>query len=161
MSKLIELTQDKFAIVDDEDYYFLIQWKWCYWDGYARRTQKLPSKTSKTIFMHRVINKTKEGLFTDHINRNKLDNRKSNLRNCNKGQNRRNSNPHKNSSSLFKGVCWAKARNKWRADCNAFGERKFLGHFTCEIEAAKAFDAYLLNISSDINYLNFQESNNV
>ena len=77
--KTIPLTQGKVAIVDDEDYTWLMQWKWHSSYGYAMRRERTWSGKQKGIFMHRVVNKTPLGLETDHINRNKLDNRKENL----------------------------------------------------------------------------------
>jgi len=72
--KRIKLTQEKVALVDDADFEFLNQWKWFYHQtGYAKSCHR---------YMHRLINKTPKGFHTDHINRNKLDNRKSNLRYC-------------------------------------------------------------------------------
>ena len=101
MSKRILLTKNKVAIVDDEDYEWLNQWKWKYHkDNYGYRTVKY----NKSIFMHRIINKTPDGLFTDHINREGLDNRKCNLRTVTRNQNIFNSKPRKNNTSGYKGV---------------------------------------------------------
>lgn len=68
----------KFAIVDDEDIEKVMAYKWHLSDsGYAvNRTR------GKTVRMHRLVNGTPEGMVTDHINRNPLDNRKANLRSC-------------------------------------------------------------------------------
>jgi len=78
--------KDKYAIVDDEDYETLSVYKWQYTsNGYAKRKY---GKTS--LLMHRVIAKTPKGLVTDHLNHNKLDNRKSNLRVCTQMDNMQN-----------------------------------------------------------------------
>ena len=77
--KLIQLTKGKQAIVDDDDYEELNQFKWYSNNGYVCRAIKI-NGVYKTIPLHRTVNKTPIGLETDHINRNKLDNRKSNLR---------------------------------------------------------------------------------
>src|SRR3990167_10859282 len=79
--KRIKLTQGKFAIVDNEDFEWLNQWKWHYnnSDGYAYRTKvfrRINGKQPKEhISIHRLINKTPKGMETDHINHNRLDNR--------------------------------------------------------------------------------------
>jgi len=78
--KFIKLTQDKQAIVDDSDYERLSKFKWCYHLGYAIRYAGGGRKQRRFERMHRVVNNTPDGFFTDHINRNKLDNRRANLR---------------------------------------------------------------------------------
>jgi hypothetical protein len=98
--KTIQLTRGKETIVDVDNYEHLNQWKWQFTTrGYAVRTEN-----RKIIFMHRVINNTPEGLDTDHINRNKLDNRKCNLRTVTRSQNFMNINPRKNNTTGVKGV---------------------------------------------------------
>ena len=106
----------KFALVDDDDFNSLKQFKWflsC--KGYPARTvhSKRPNRKDTTIFMHRVINKTETGLFTDHINRNKLDNRKENLRTVTNTQNQLNKGLQKNNTSGVVGVSWQKPNNSW------------------------------------------------
>src|SRR3990167_10756872 len=107
--KKVKLTKGRFAIVDDEDFEWINQWKWWYTTrGYAVREEK-----RKLIFMHRLINKTLLGFDTDHVNRNKLDNRKKNLRTVTRSQNFMNLNPRKNNSSGVIGV--QKNKNSWMA----------------------------------------------
>ena len=74
--KKIKLTQGKYAIVDDEDFAYLNQWRWYYHNNYAVHTNKNKSR----IYMHRFILNTPKKMFSDHINGNGLDNRRSNLR---------------------------------------------------------------------------------
>lgn len=90
MSKEIPLTQGKVAIVDDEDYAALSQYKWqvtkrrhtCY----ARRA----IGGGKYLYMHTAILGKKEGFMADHINGNGLDNRRDNLRLVTQRQNSQN-----------------------------------------------------------------------
>ena len=91
MSKEIPLTKGAMAIVDDADYDRLAAMgTWHLSDmGYAVRRGLINGK-KRTIRMHRVVNVTPAGLFTDHINRNRLDNRKSNLRSCTQYENMQN-----------------------------------------------------------------------
>lgn len=82
--RFIPLTQGKLTIVDDEDYDFLNQWKWSWlknnWGGYAvRGTRCRKEHRQNMIYMHRFIINTTKGMEVDHVNGNKLDNRKSNL----------------------------------------------------------------------------------
>jgi len=112
--KQIKLTQGKFAIVDDSDFEWLNQWKWCFHIGYVVRNKREKGKC-KMIYMHRLINNTSSGFETDHINRNKLDNRRSNLRTVTSSQNNMNTGMWKHNTSKHKGVFWDKSRNKWMA----------------------------------------------
>lgn len=80
--KTIPLTQGKVAIVDDEDYERLIAMgSWCYdGHGYAVKQRYFLDGKFGHLQMHRIVNNTPEGMMTDHINGNRLDNRRSNLR---------------------------------------------------------------------------------
>jgi hypothetical protein len=71
----IPLTQGKVTLVDDADYEWLSMWRWEYQSGYAVRKED-----GRTIRMHREITDCPPGFDVDHINRNRLDNRRSNLR---------------------------------------------------------------------------------
>lgn len=104
MAKQIKLTQGKFALVDDDDFERLNKFKWCIGSGgYAIRDIKRNGK-NKREYMHRIINQTPKELFTDHINGNKLDNRKENLRNCTTKQNAMNVKVHKDNYLGEKGI---------------------------------------------------------
>lgn len=143
--KKIPLTQDKFAVVDVIDYVFLNQWKWYFSNGYARRNSRKSDGFSerKIILMHRVILGRKLGHpdfhDTDHKNQNRLDNWRGNLRPASCTQNSGNSKSRRGSSK-FKGVCWSKRDKKWLAEIIFEGHQKYLGLFTDEIEAAKAYN---------------------
>lgn len=78
--------------------------------------------------------------IVDHINRNRLDNRKANLRSVTQGQNSMNRSKSSRKTSGYKGVCWHKSTQKWRARIRLNGCLKHLGHFDDIIEAAKAYD---------------------
>lgn len=102
--KKIPLTQGKFALVDDEDFDVLNKFKWCCnnW-GYAMRNiQRNGIKSA--IIMHREIMNTPKGMDTDHIDHNKLNNQKNNLRICTRRENQRNRKKNVNGTSKFKGV---------------------------------------------------------
>lgn len=85
--KLINLSKNRQAIVDDEDFEYLNKFKWLFAE-YA-----VTYKEGKIIRMHRLVNNTPDGFVTDHINRNKLDNRKENLRSVTTKQNNQNTSP--------------------------------------------------------------------
>lgn len=133
--KTIVLTKGMNAIVDDEDYAVLNKYKWCWGGHYAMR--KVNRK--KTVYMHRQLMGFPPRLEVDHINRNPLDNRKSNLRICDRAANERNKGIQRNNTSGFKGVSWNKASNKWMANIYR-GKSYYLGLFT---NPEKAYEHYL------------------
>lgn len=87
--------------------------------------------------MHRIINKTPAKLFTDHINGNKLDNRKANLRTSTKAQNCANA-IGKRSKSGIKGVYFYKG--KWRAYIATATKKTHLGSFETKEQASQAYN---------------------
>jgi hypothetical protein len=141
--KKIPLSQNKFALVDDEDFDFLNQWKWYFCNGYAMRNKpKVNGKSVGLIRMHRVINNTAKGLFTDHINRNKLDNRKSNLRSVNKSLNEHNTGVRKNNKYGFKNIIWENRRGMWRVEIMINRKKFFLGYFNNLRKAISTRDSF-------------------
>jgi len=137
--KTIELTRGQVALVDDEDFEELNRYQWYAQNKgnrfYARGTTKRPNSIS--ISMHRSIMDTPEGLQTDHINGDGLDNRKSNLRVVTCRQNLQNR--HTTQSSIYQGVNWDKRYKKWNSSISINGERKYLGHFDVEADAYAAY----------------------
>ena len=125
LKKEIKLTKGAVAIVDDEDFEELNKWKWgLSTSGYAMR--QIPGGR---IWMQRLLNKTPEGLITDHINRNKLDNRKCNLRNADKRINSINRDKPCNNKSGYKGVYFDTWSKSWRAEVRVMGKKITLGRF--------------------------------
>lgn len=88
LMKKIELTRGKYSLVDDEDFDRLNVSKWCCTDnGYAKRG--IPGGTS--LYLHReIIKNIPDGMVIDHINGDRLDNRKENLRVCRQSDNAKN-----------------------------------------------------------------------
>ena len=117
--KKIKLTKGKYALVDDEDFDYLNQWRWCDSHGYAMRSQYLgggrKNGKSKSIFMHRVVMKVedKNTKDIDHINRNRADNRKSNLRFCTPSQNLANSKLRTTNKSGYSGIRFSNRYHKF------------------------------------------------
>jgi hypothetical protein len=156
----IPLTQGKFAKVDPEDYIWLSQFRWhCHKREhayYAVRTH-WQKRVSKKILMHRLIADTPGHLVCDHINRDGLDNRKQNLRNCTKQQNNLNQTGHRDSASRYKGVYWKKDMQKWAASIQIDARRRHLGYFEDETTAAKAYDKAAKRLHGDFAALNFPD----
>lgn len=151
--KNIKLTQGEYALVDDEDFDWLNQWKWCLSNtGYAVRNIG-ENGVNKQILMHRVIIDTPIGMETDHINRDKLDNRHSNLRICTSAENKYNRNINKG-SSIYKGVSWDKYHKRWLVNIKV-NKHKTIAYFQNERHAAMAYDIWAKELHKDFALLNF------
>lgn len=143
--KEIRLTKGFVAIVDDEDFEFLSQWKWHANASAARRTYAMrnsaPDADGKRahIMMHRVVCAVAPGEEVDHINGNGLDNRRANLRPVTRGQSMWNRAPNASGSSRHKGVYWHKQHRKWVAAIQVNKKRVHIGLFTSEDAAARAY----------------------
>jgi len=147
--KKIPLTRGREAIVDDDMYTYLNQWKWYAtpmrggtheYSFYAARNSKKVNGKRSAIRMHRLIVNARPGQFVDHINGDGLDNRISNLRICTQQQNNFNARPRRdNKYSKYKGVRFVKAISKWLAAIKVDGVEIRLGYFAEEVEAHNAY----------------------
>ena len=145
MSKIIPLTKGLSALVDDEDYEFLSQWKWCARISgnhcYAMRSEKDLNGRPRYIYMHRVVNQTPHGLLTDHVDGDGLNNTRANLRSATNAQNSRNVRRHKDSASPYKGVYRNQKLGKpWYAKIMIANRQVVLGFFDSEEDAMRAYE---------------------
>ena len=116
------------VIFDKEDTEKILQYKWKLSHGYCSCT-----------FLKKTLHNYLTGWdIVDHINRNKLDNRKCNLRKVTKSENAMNSKVYCTSKTGIKGVCWYKAYKKWSANIMIDYKNKFLGYFDDIDDAKKA-----------------------
>jgi hypothetical protein len=158
-SRLIPLTQGKFAIVDAADYDWLSGYRWFVME--SRRGGQTYAATSirgKTIPMHRLIMNPPAGKVVDHFDGNGLNNRRSNLRICDPEQNRFNLKPRKieGKTSRFIGVYRDKRYpDKWYGSVQCHRKVTHLGPFTSEIEAARARDREAIKQHGPYARLNF------
>ena len=158
--KRIKLTQGKWALVSDEDYEFLRQWKWFAFKGssnmpYAARTVRLNSKQSYKIFMYNIVAKRiKLKEIIDHIDRNGLNNQRNNLRDSTRSQNNANRGLNKNNTSGYKGVCWNKQKQKWHARIRVNYKYVQLGLFDNIKDAARAYNKAALKYFGEFAWLN-------
>lgn len=104
--------------------------------------------------MHRLIMNAQNGQMIDHINGNVLDNRKENLRLCNKSTNAMNCKVHKHNTSGYKGVAWHKQMKKWRAYIVINDKQKSLGLYKTKEEAAKAYNKAALELFGEFAKVN-------
>ena len=158
----IELTQGKVALIDDEDWSLIKDYRWradkkgrtYYAVAYVRGSGK---KNYRQIYMHTLIMTPKDGEEVDHVDSNGCNNQKYNLRVCSGEQNKRNKQKQQgNYTSKFKGVYWFKRANKWRAQINVANKSIHLGYFLEENDAAKAY-----NIAALRYFGKFAKINNV
>jgi len=163
--KYIKLTQGKYAIVDDEDFEYLNQFKWYASKNrntfYAKRNIYLGggSQNPKSTYevMHRVIlNISSKQKQVDHRNHNGLDNRRQNIRICTASENGQNRKSYKNTSSKYKGVSWHKKTKKWVAHITVNKKLLSLGYFKDEHNAARAYNNAAISHFGEYAYLNFK-----
>lgn len=154
MTKEIKLTTGGVTLVDEEDYEFLTQNRWRRTQyGYAVRNITKPYVT--TEFLHRMLLLPKEGYQVDHINGDKLDNRRSNLRIVTPQQNIMNRPVESGTESGYKGVTREnKDGNTWRARIYVKGKRIHLGTFGTKEEAAQCYNEAAIMHFGEFAWLN-------
>jgi hypothetical protein len=155
MTRIIPLTQGKETIVDDDDFDELSKYKWYFNLGYAVRMSARPNRM--VLLMHREILKTPLGMDTDHINGNKLDNQRANLRICTRSENMMNTPKYPNKTSPYKGVYWFAQTNKWGSIISVNKKKLHLGFFVNPIDAARAYDIAALAYHGEFARINFPE----
>lgn len=142
--KEIPLTKGFVVLVDEEDYARINQFTWYYNSGYAMRAPSrnkgLRYKKCKPQNPERLMHRMILGVHqeVDHINGNRLDNRKENLRPVTRQQN--SFNRVGRVGRKFKGVCWHKQHKAWRAYIVLNGKQKHLGLFDNREQAAVKYN---------------------
>ncbi len=146
--RLIKLTKGKFAIVDDEDFHSLNQFKWCFDGKYAQTNIK-----GKHIRMHKKILPAEKGKQCDHINGNRLDNRKINLRNVTFSQNHMNRGTAKHG---YKGIQPTES-GKWLVSIGFNKNSIYIGTFQDKFHAAIAYDLWARDLFGSYAKLNLNQ----
>ncbi|TAL13964.1 hypothetical protein EPN95_04725 [Patescibacteria group bacterium] len=151
--KKIPLTQGKFALVDDEDADLVEGYKWTAKKDGNRFYAYRRVGPRKTLYMHRLLlGLTDPKVDTDHRDGDGLNNRRENLRACTRSENMRNTGKRVTNTSGYKGVCWDKGKEKWRAAIRLDGKRIFLGYFADPIEAAQTYELEVEQFNSTESY---------
>lgn len=146
--------------ISPEDYDHLCRRRWhigptgyvCGWE----RVYSADKKTSraKTITMHRLIMKPPNGMHVDHINQDKSDNRRENLRLCTPLQNTHNQGPRRNSSSGYKGVYWSKKDKRWYVQLHVEKKKSTFGFFKKVEDAVKRYNEVAIEYHGEFAYIN-------
>jgi hypothetical protein len=156
--KEIKLTKGKVALVDNEDFEYLNQWKWqAFITQAGLYVSRIVYDNGKRIriYMHRAIMKLSLGVqFIDHVDHNGLNNQKSNLRICTSSQNQGNRKIGTHSSK-YKGV-FLKNKRYIISQIKIKGKCIYLGTFKTEEAAARAYDAEAKKYHGEFANLNFK-----
>jgi hypothetical protein len=148
-------TRGREFIIDSEDLDRVLQFWWgIYWpEGY--NDWHIMRRSPNHIYLWRFLLEPPDNMEIDHINHDRLDNRKQNLRLATKSQNHMNRRKRNGTTSEYKGVYWSKHVKKWRAYGSLNQIRTYLGYFNSELDAAKAYDAWALYTFKEYALLNF------
>ena len=141
------LGQNEF-VFDKEDFEKINK---CYWlkdsNGYWK---------GSLGWLHRLIMGAQEKEYVDHINHNKDDCRKENMRICDNSENNRNRGLQSNNTSGVAGVSWSKKEKKWRVRIKIYGKEKHIGFFDNIEDAKKAREK-----AENIYYREYSYNNSV
>lgn len=172
MQLKIPLTQDKYAIIDKGDFLLVSKYKWYYRksgktngkNGYAQHSKYVKGSFDKekrygkhiSIFMHNLIMNPKKDMQVDHIDRNGLNNTRSNLRVVTKSQNYANFSKKKNTRSKYRGVGFLVRKNgkEWQSSTSLNGKCVYIGVYKTEKEAALAYNKFAKKVFGKCAQLN-------
>ena len=144
------------TMVDDGDFEMLMRWSWLYADGYAFRMVK-GRNSYRRRYMHReIVGHTEHGVIIDHIDRDRLNNQRSNYRFATRSQSQANTDKYVSGLSCkYKGVNLHKPTKRWLARITVNRQYKHLGLFDTPEEAARAYDAAAWEAWKEFAKLNF------
>jgi hypothetical protein len=164
--KLIALTQDQFALVDDDLYEEINKFSWycatidtC---RYAAKAVMRPNGRKAILSMQNYVMILKgiyvpPGSVVDHENCNGLDNQYSNLRIATESQNAANKRNYTVGISGYHGVAYHRKSKKFRAIVQVHGKKHQIGIFTNAEEAARARDKAAKELQGEYAVLNFPD----
>ncbi len=136
--------------IDDTDLPLIIIHKW-YYTKSSKRMRYLKS-SSPAIYLHRLLLNPENNMDVDHIDGNTLNNKRSNLRICNRSQNIMNTKIISDNKSGHRGVYWDKKRNKWIAEIMINGHKTKLGRYENINDAINAYEEMALQNYKEYKY---------
>lgn len=153
--KLIPIATGEFAIVDDQDYDALVQYRWvlvgenkCVYRFFKEQ------RVAYGVAMTAMIMNDYRHVY-DHRDRNTLNNQRNNIRLCTHSQNMANRKKMKDCTSDYKGVTFHAPNGKWRARISKDGKLISLGCHVTEEDAVRAYDEAALRLFGEFALLNF------
>lgn len=150
----IRLTNGKYALVDDDDFYMVSGYIWRSINHHRNTGYAGTIINKKLVLMHRMILDAKKGQIIDHINHNGIDNRRKNIRLCTSSQNCMNKIKRcKKTDTPYKGI-YRGYKGSWRACIRINGKTIHLGSHSTQKEAALAYNKKAKEIFGEFALLN-------
>jgi hypothetical protein len=161
-TRIIPLSKGKHAIIDEEDFELISQYKWSATEPdhrrsiYARTNVKGVDGNYYTERMHRLLLGLQkgDGKIVDHVNGNGLDNRKTNLRVSSRSDNAANVAIHRGNKSGYKGVSFRKDRCLWRTEIRRHGLNVYKSYSKCVHLAGRKYNDNAVRIHGASVWLN-------
>lgn len=149
-----KIVNKNIVLIDDEDEAMFNQYTW--WLARNGKTPALKTEIKgKNLYFHRMIlGIIDPDLLIDHINQNRLDNRKCNLRFADKSTNGMNRGTNKNNKSGYKGVSKYKRKKQWSAELMVKGVRYRIHKFKTPEEAALKYNELAIKYHGEFAVLN-------
>lgn len=160
MTKEVALSKGKVAIVDDEDFDRVSEYRWFYRGLHGRSSVEYAIRTfyrdgkHRTVYLHRFILDAPHGVEVDHIDRNGLNNRRSNIRLATRSLNEANKD-HPLGKSGFRGV--HPMRSKWRGQIMVNQVTYRSTYFSDPVDAARWYDEQARKHFGEFARLNFPD----
>lgn len=155
------IIKDRVVLIDECDYdLFSLGYRGIHSWSFQPQGYLRAQIGGKAVLFHRLVAARigyEQFLHVDHINHNKVDNRRGNLRGATNAQNSRNKIKKGETSSKYKGVTWDKQNNKWRAAITVDYKSKKLGRFIEENDAARAYNEAAIMYFGEFALLNVIE----
>jgi len=153
--KEIPLTQGKVALVDDEDYERVAQYKWTLHKPNENNLYAKAKIDGRSVSLHCFLLGVSGSAIVDHKDGNGLDCRRDNMRTCSHAENMQNRRKQINSAAPYKGITLDRRNNVWRAQIQCNHKKMHLGGFATPEEAARAYDNKARELFGEFARTNF------
>lgn len=156
--------QGRVILVSDEDFERVNSKNWYYQPPRGRAQELITTSIRKRkILIHRfILGLTNPKQIVDHVDGNRFNNTRENLRLATTSQNSFNRKMHSDNELGFKGVRKKKDLNRakpYEASIRIHGKVIHIGHYATAEEAAKAYDSKAIELHGEFARLNFPEEN--